>query len=233
MWALIVRLGDCPPPTGTDPYAEVSAAVLGVAEERLTAADLAPWAAFAREPARRARPARRGTADPPGPAVVDPQTRARAPAGRRRTGHPPPTLAGRVLRAGRRHPRPQPRRRVHPAVPPRPAHREDHTSYTATLVVADQPPRQVFTARRAWSKKLARLAGPGRDLLAVHPDPPEAVETVGGQGRRERRGRDARTGPRPAPTRTTASRPAGTRPSRSRPTTPTTTCNPAWSAGCG
>ena len=37
MWALIVRLGDCPPPTGNDPYAEVSAAVLGVAEDTLTA----------------------------------------------------------------------------------------------------------------------------------------------------------------------------------------------------
>ena len=36
----------------------------------------------------------------------------------------------------------------------------DQTSYTATLVVADEPPRQVFNARRAWSKKLARLAVP-------------------------------------------------------------------------
>ena len=37
---------------------------------------------------------------------------------------------------------------------------QDQTSYTATLVVADEPPRQVFNARRAWSKKLARLAVP-------------------------------------------------------------------------
>ncbi len=48
MWALIVRLGDCPPPTGLDPYAEAAAAVLGVAEERLTPGDLAHWTGFAR-----------------------------------------------------------------------------------------------------------------------------------------------------------------------------------------
>ena len=47
MWALIVRLGDCPPPTGSDPYAEVTAGILGVAEERLTVADLAYWTGFA------------------------------------------------------------------------------------------------------------------------------------------------------------------------------------------
>ena len=43
MWTLIVRLGDCPPPTSNDPYAQISAAVLGVAEERLTATDLTYW----------------------------------------------------------------------------------------------------------------------------------------------------------------------------------------------
>ena len=118
MWALIVRLGDCPPPTGNDPYAEVTAGVLGVAEERLTAADLAYWTAFAEN-----------LHDVLAPHGAEPLTRrdllwlirkpgARAPAGRGRTGHPPPTLAGRVLRARRQHPGPEHRRRVHPTVPP-------------------------------------------------------------------------------------------------------------------
>ena len=160
MWALIVRLGDCPPPTGNDPYAEVSAAVLGVAEEHLTADDLAQWAAFAEnlhdvvalhgaEPLTRRdllwlirKPAHGHL-----PVVDEPVTRRRPWRGgffelaASIRGH---NTGGGFIQLFHRDP--------HTG--------EDQTSYTATLVVADEPPRQVFNARRAWSKKLARLSVP-------------------------------------------------------------------------
>ena len=160
MWTLIVRLGNCPPPTGNDPYAEAAGAILGVAEERLTAEDLAPWTAFAENLHEVLAP--HGT-EPltrrdllwlirkPGhghlPVVDEPVTRRRPWRGGffelaasirgRNTGGGFIELFHRDVHTG-----------------------ADHTSYTATLVVADQPPRQMFTARRAWSKRLARLAVP-------------------------------------------------------------------------
>ena len=82
MWALIVRLGDCPPPTG---HRSVRGGQCRRPRRRRGAFDRRGSRAVGGvrgEPARRARPARRRTTDPPGPAVVDPQTRARAPAGR-------------------------------------------------------------------------------------------------------------------------------------------------------
>ena len=152
MWALIIRLGDCPPPTGIDPYAEVSAAVLGVAEDKLTETDLAYLEGIRREPARRARPARRGTVDPPGPALVDPQTRARAPAGPGRTGHPPPTVARRVLRAGRQHPRPQ---------------RRGWASSSCCSGTRTPVPTRPATPRRWWSPTNL----PGRCSTPAEPGP--------------------------------------------------------------
>jgi len=160
MWTLIVRLGDCPPPTGTDPFAEISAGVLGVAEERLTVADLAPWWALADI-----------LHDVTGRHGAEPLTRRdllwliRKPS----HGHLPvpdaPVTSRRPWRGGffelaasirgsnlgggyiqLNHRNPQTG--------------AEETSYTATLVVADQPPRQVFNARTAWSRRLGRLARP-------------------------------------------------------------------------
>ena len=160
MWALIVRLGDCPPATGTDPYAEVSAVVLGVADERLTAEDLAPWSAFAQN-----------LHDVVAPHGAEPLSRRdllwliRKPA----HGHLPvtddPVTRQRPWRGGFFELAASIRGRNIGGGFIQLFHRdqhtgEDQTSYTATLVVADEPPRQVFNARRAWSKKLARLSVP-------------------------------------------------------------------------
>ena len=160
MWALIIRLGDCPPPTGIDPYAEVSAAVLGVAEDKLTETDLASWRAFAEN-----------LHDVLAPHGAEPLTRRDLLWLIRKPGHghlpvpDEPVTRRRPWRGGffelaasiRGH---NGGGGFIELLQRNPHTGQDQTSYTATLVVADEPPRQVFNARRAWSKKLARLAVP-------------------------------------------------------------------------
>ena len=160
MWALVVRLGDFPGPTGADPYAEVSAAVLGVAEERITTKDLTHW--WARADNLHDVMARHG---------AEPLTRRDllwlvrkpsyghlpvpdAPVTRRRPWRGgffelAATLRGRNLGGGyielhRRDPDTG----------------QDGTSFTATLVVADQPPRQLFNPRNPWARRLSKLTFP-------------------------------------------------------------------------
>ncbi len=164
MWALIIRLGDCPPPTGIDPYAEVSAAVLGVAEDKLTETDLSYWRAFAET-----------LHDVLAPHGAEPLTRRDLLWLIRKPGHghlpvpDEPVTRRRPWRGGffelaasiRGHNGgggfiELQQRNPHTG--------QDQTSYTATLVVADEPPRQVFNARRA-------RVGFKPTSVATHPDP--------------------------------------------------------------
>ncbi|HEY5880985.1 MAG TPA: hypothetical protein VIU11_18880, partial [Nakamurella sp.] len=160
MWALIVRLGDCPSPTGVDPYAEISSAITGVAEERLTPADLAHWTVLAQS-----------LHETVGAYGGEPLTRRDLLWLIRKPGHghlpvtDEPATSRRPWRGGFFELAATIRGRNAGGGYIQLRHRDDstgveHTSYTATLVVADQPPRQLFNPRRAWSKRLARLAVP-------------------------------------------------------------------------
>jgi hypothetical protein len=175
MWALIVRLGDCPPATGNDPYAEVAAAVLGVAEERLTADDLAHWTAFAEN-----------LHDVVAPHGAEPLTRRDLLWLIRKPGHghlpvpDEPVTRRRPWRGGFFELAASIRGRntgggFIQLLQRDPHTGQDQTSYSATLVVADAPPRQVFNARRAWSKKLARLAVPAEILTSAECGPDSSV----------------------------------------------------------
>ncbi len=158
MWTLIVRLGDLPlQSASTDPLSRVESAVTGVAEERLTAAKLAPWRAQAATVHRTA--ARFG---------AEPMTRRdllwlirKAAA-----GHLPvvddPVIAQRPWRGGTFELLARLRARnlgggYLELRQRNPETGEDQVSYTATLVLADQPPRQVFSARAAWMPRLSKL----------------------------------------------------------------------------
>lgn len=160
MWALIVRVGDCPPPSRVDPYAPVSAYVTGVAEERLTAADLSPLAALAES----IHEAAAGYG-------AEPLTRRDLIWLIRKPGHghlpidDEPVIGRRPWRGGFFELAARLRGRNAGGGYIELLRRDPHTgqdqsSWTATLVVADQPPRQIFHARRAWAKRLARLQVP-------------------------------------------------------------------------
>lgn len=158
MWMLIVRLGDLPLQTAsTDPLSKLESAVTGVTEERLTAGKLAPWRAQASEVHRTAK--RFG---------AEPMTQRDLLWLIRKTaaGHLPvtdePVLAQRAWRGGTFELLASLRARNlgggYVELSQRnPETGEDQVSYTATLVLADQPPRQVFSARSAWMPRLSRL----------------------------------------------------------------------------
>lgn len=160
LWALIVRVGDCPPSSALDPYAELGAYITGVAEERLTAADLNPLALLAQS----IHEAAAGYG-------AEPLTRQDLIWLIRKPGHghlpfdDEPVISRRPWRGGFFELAAQLRGRNAGGGYIELRHRDPHTgqdqsSYTATLVVADQPPRQIFHARRAWAKRLARLPVP-------------------------------------------------------------------------
>ena len=157
MWVLIVRLGDLPRRDVADPLSSLAADVLGVAEERLTRKDLAPWRARATQ--FHAIAARHGAelmtrqdllwlirkVGHGHLAVPDePVTRRRPWRGgffELATVLRGDNLGGGVIALHSRN--------VETG--------EEETSYTATLVVQDQPLRQIFNPRNAWAKKLGRL----------------------------------------------------------------------------
>lgn len=160
MWVLIVRVGDCPPPSGVDPYAPVSAYVTGVAEEHLAAADLSPLAALAES-----------IHESVAGYGAEPLTRRDLIWLIRKPGHghlpvdDDPAVSRRPWRGGFFELAARLRGRNAGGGYLQLLRRDPHTgqeqsSFTATLVVADQPPRQIFHARRAWAKRLARLPVP-------------------------------------------------------------------------
>ena len=160
LWALIVRVGDCPPSSALDPYAGLGAYITGVAEERLTAADLNPLAVLAQS----IHEAAAGYG-------AEPLTRQDLIWLIRKPGHghlpfdDEPVISRRPWRGGFFELAAQLRGRNAGGGYIELRHRDPHTgqdqsSYTATLVVADQPPRQIFHARWAWAKRLARLPVP-------------------------------------------------------------------------
>jgi hypothetical protein len=158
MWTLIVRLGDLPLQTAaTDPLSRLETAVTGISEERLTAAKLGPWRAQA---AALHRTASRFGAEP--------MTRRDLLWLIRKTaaGHLPvaddPVIAQRAWRGGTFELLARLRARnlgggYLELSQRNPETGEDNVSYTATLVLADQPPRQVFSARSAWMPRLSKL----------------------------------------------------------------------------
>ena len=160
MWTLIVRLGDLPQQAAVDPQARVATEILGVAEEKFSRKTLAPW--WSRADAVHHLAAARG-ADPltrrdllwlvrkPGYghlAVPDEPVIRRRPW---RGGYfeLATTLRGRRLGGGLLE--------LHQLDPDT---GEDGISYTATLVVTDQPARQVFRNRNAWMPRVSRLTNP-------------------------------------------------------------------------
>ena len=160
MWVQVIRLGDCRGSTGIDPYTEVASTVLGVAEERVTTRDLAPWWSVAdtlHEVMARhgAQPLTRRdllwlVRKPTYGHLPVPD----APVTRRRPWRGgffelAATLRGRNLGGGyiellRRDPDTG----------------QQQSSFTATLVVADQPPRQLFHPRNPWGRRLSTLRYP-------------------------------------------------------------------------
>ena len=160
MWTLIVRLGDLPVRGADDPYRSVANTILGVAEETLRRRDLQQWwdradqlhdtlARFGAEPLTRrdllwlVRKAGAGHL----PVADEPITHRRpwrggwfALAAQLRGTD----LGGGYLQLTRRDPETG----------------ESHHSYTATLVVADAPPRQVLNPANPWGKRVARLRIP-------------------------------------------------------------------------
>lgn len=161
IWVLIVRLGDLPRKERVpDPYAAAAGAVLGVAEESLTANDIAPWRSRANDlhgllAAHGAEPLRRRDllwcirAPLFGhlPIPDEPVTRRRPWRGG--FFELAAVLRG-VNRGGG----------IIELTQRDPSTGEDGTSYTATLVLTDQPPRQIFNPRNAWSRRLSRLPNP-------------------------------------------------------------------------
>lgn len=161
IWVLVVRLGELPRRDRVrNPYQAATDAALGVAEENLTAKDIARWRSKANDlhhllAAHGAEPLRRrdllwcirvplfGHL----PVPDEPVTRRRPWRGGffelaavlrgRNPGGGIIELTQRDRTTG-----------------------QDGTSYTATLVLTDQPPRQIFNPRNAWSRKLARLSSP-------------------------------------------------------------------------
>lgn len=158
MWTLIIRLGDLPVQSAsTDPLSLVETQVTGVAEERLTAAKLGPWRTQAAAVHRAAAPF-----------GAEPMTRRDLLWLIRRTaaGHLPVSdelvIARRPWRGGAFELLTKLRARNlgggYVELSQRnPETGEDEKSYTATLVLTDQPPRQVFSARSAWMPRLSRL----------------------------------------------------------------------------
>lgn len=157
MWILIVRLGDLPRRAAADPLAPLTTEILGVAEERLTRKDLAPWRAKATQFQQIA--ARHG-AEPLTrqdllwlirkvghghlPVADEPVTRRRPWRGgffELATVLRGDNLGGGVIALHARNTETG----------------EEETSYTATLVVQDQPLRQIFNPRNAWAKKLGKI----------------------------------------------------------------------------
>ena len=160
MWAMVIRLGDCPPPTGADPLAEVGSFVTGVAEERLTAVDLAALSTVAEN-----------IHESVAGYGVEPLTRQDLIWLIRKPGHghlpvdEQPTVTRRPWRGGFFELAARIRGRNLGGGYIQLLRRDPHTgheqtSFTATLVLADQPPRQIFQARRAWAQRLARLTVP-------------------------------------------------------------------------
>jgi len=160
VWALVVRLGDLPGPSGVDPYAGVAGSVLGVTEERITGGDLAPWWTLA--DTLHEVMARHG---------AEPLTRRdllwliRKPG----YGHLPvpdtPVTSRRPWRGGFFELAAALRGRNTGGGYIELHHRDpdsghDEVSFTATLVVADQPPRQVFHPRNPWARRLSQLTVP-------------------------------------------------------------------------
>ena len=160
MWVLLVRLGDLPRTDAHDPMAPVLAEVLGVAEERLTRKDLAPWRTRATQVHQIA--ARHG-AEPMSrrdllwlirkpahghlPIPDEPVTRRRPWRGgffELAAVLRGDNLGGGVIALRQRNPETG----------------AEGISYTATLVVQDQPPRQIFNPRNAWARKLSKLSIP-------------------------------------------------------------------------
>ena len=161
MWVLIVKLGEMPRGSAApNPYAAVSDAVLGVAQENLRGKDIARWRAKAHDihellAAHGAEPLTKrdllwlvrkplfGHLPVPDQAI---------------TGRRPwrggffdlaATFRGKNLGGG------------YIELNQRDAATgEDGTSFTASLVLTDQPPRQIFNPRNAWSRRLARLSTP-------------------------------------------------------------------------
>lgn len=160
MWSLIVRLGDAPVGRTGDPYAGAAAAVTGVFEEHLTGDDLTGW--WARADHLHDTLSRHG---------ADPLTRRDLLWLIRRPGHghlpvpDAPVTSRRPWRGGffelaagfRGHNTGGGFLELHRRDPDT---GQEQTSYTATLVITNQPPRQLFNPRNAWSRRLAHLATP-------------------------------------------------------------------------
>lgn len=160
VWALQVRLGTAPSASGRDPLAGLTSFVTGVSEERFLRRDLAP---FWDKAAQLERVVDRHGAvlasrddllwfiRKPGhghlPVPANPETQTRPWRGgffELAAVLRSQNLGGGVLQMKQRNRQSG----------------EDDTSYSATLVVADQPPRMIFHAENNWGRRVAELDNP-------------------------------------------------------------------------
>lgn len=159
-WTLQVRLGDLPTAEETNPYAAISGELTGVAEENITPKLLAPWwekadqvhrvaALHGAEPISRRDLIWSIRKPLHGHLPVPEVTQVRRRPWKGGFFELAAVLRGSNEGGG-----------VIKLIQRNPESGEDAVSYTATLVVVDQPPRQVFNPRNPWAKRLAALSFP-------------------------------------------------------------------------